>query len=250
MKVRKIVFIAGIIVSGLAVGVAAQNTDGINFDSIQEKASSDAAALEDFVNRALKRGEVFQEEAQQITDASIEKIGNLEVETGGKAEAGVIDFDELVAGASALVKGGQGGAPLFMVFASTSMPPESLKPLIAHTAAAGGVVVFRGFPDNSAKQFMKKMQEVVGKNQTTARITIDPRLFRAFGVQRVPTFVVAGTDFEPCDQLDCVTLEPPADKMSGNVTVRYALGQFSNGGGAGARIAKVALRNLKDQSAK
>lgn len=250
MKFKRAAIFSGIVVLGLAAGVAAQVTEGINFDAIQEKTAEDAASLEVFVNQARERGEEFQEQAQQLTQAAFKKIGELEPDGAGQGATGPIDFDELITGASEVMKGGQGGAPMFMVFASTSMPPESLKPLIKHTAAAGGVVVFRGFPNNSAKAFMKKIREVVGEDQHAARITIDPRLFRAFNVQRVPTFVVAGTDFEPCDSLDCITPEPPSDKLSGNVTVRYALEQFRSGRGSGSRVASVALRNLDGKSKK
>jgi len=250
MKSRQIAIAVGIMALGLAAGVAAQSINDIEFEAITGKAVKDAGSLEEFVNHALRRGDEFQDEAQQVTEAAFEKLGDLPANEQSRSSAGTIDLDELVSGASVLVKGGRGGAPLFMVFASTSMPPESLKPLIEHTAAAGGVVVFRGFPNNSAKEFLGKIRQVVAPDQKAARITIDPRLFRAFNVQRVPTFVVAGTDFEPCDALDCVTPEPPSDKLTGNVTVRYALEQFSTGGGTGSRIAGVALRNLQGKTVK
>ena len=37
------------------------------------------------------------------------------------------------------------------------MPPQALRRLIADTAKAGGVVVFRGFPNNSMRAFSDSM---------------------------------------------------------------------------------------------
>jgi conjugal transfer pilus assembly protein TrbC len=229
---------------GVATGVAAQSIEGLDVTGLLKKAETQGTELQDFVNDVKRRDQEMKEDAEQITQRAMVRISDPRLKGLGGDSKGAVDFDELVSGASEILKGGQGGAPMFMVFASTSMPPESLKPLINHTAAAGGVVVFRGFPGNSAKQFMAKLREVVSKDDTNVRIIIDPRLFRAFNVQAAPTFVVAGSDFDPCDQLDCVSTPPPADRMAGNVTVRYALERFAEEKGPGARTAQVALSNL------
>ncbi|EAT07440.1 hypothetical protein SKA58_19455 [Sphingomonas sp. SKA58] len=229
---------------GIATGVAAQSVDGIDITGLLKKAETQGSDLQDFVNDVKRRDQEMKDQAEQIAQHAMTRISDPRLKGAAGDPSGAIDFDELVSGASEILKGGQGGAPMFMVFASTSMPAESLKPLINHTAAAGGVVVFRGFPGNSAKQFMAKLHEVVSKDDTNVRIMVDPRLFRAFNVQVAPTFVVAGSDFEPCDQLDCVSTPPPSDRMAGNVTVRFALERFVEEKGPGARTAQVALSNL------
>ncbi|MEB3025905.1 TrbC family F-type conjugative pilus assembly protein, partial [Parvimonas sp. M13] len=76
-------------------------------------------------------------------------------------------------------------------------------------------------------------------------VGIDPRLFRAFNIDAVPTYVVVSTDFKPCDGFNCQTPVPPHDRMTGNVTPAYALRTFAQGGGAGAAIAKVYLASLE-----
>jgi conjugal transfer pilus assembly protein TrbC len=78
-----------------------------------------------------------------------------------------------------------------------------------------------------------------------ANIGIDPRLFRAFDVQVVPTYVAVSSDFDLCAGFSCTTKLPPYDRMIGNVTVEYALSTFASGNGPGARIAAVALSNMK-----
>ncbi|KAK0349129.1 hypothetical protein LTR94_034406, partial [Friedmanniomyces endolithicus] len=86
-------------------------------------------------------------------------------------------------------------SPRFIAFASLSMPDDALKQLVRDTASAGGVVVFRGFPNNSAKEFVARLSKVVDKGQL-ASIGIDPRLFRAFQVEAVPTYVSVSSDFD------------------------------------------------------
>ena len=152
--------------------------------------------------------------------------------------------DEMIHAASANLKENQGTAPQFMVFVSTSMPEQALKRIIADTSAAGGVVVFRGFPGNSGKAFIAALSKVVEKDQQFASIGIDPRLFRAFDVTAVPTMVVSSSDFTPCDGLTCKTTPPPFDRIEGNVTVRYALETFAGENGPGALVARTALANL------
>ncbi|MGO7251626.1 type-F conjugative transfer system pilin assembly protein TrbC, partial [Rhizobium brockwellii] len=90
---------------------------------------------------------------------------------------------------------------------------------------AGGVVVFRGFPNNSAKEFVNRLGQVVQKDDMP-NIGIDPRLFRAFNVQAVPTYVAVSSDFDLCSGLNCRTAVPAHDRITGNVSVRYVLDTF------------------------
>jgi conjugal transfer pilus assembly protein TrbC len=137
-----------------------------------------------------------------------------------------------------------GEGPMFMVFASLSMPQASLSRLIADTSKAGGVVVFRGFPGGSTKAFAEGLKRVVTDEGQEAHIAIDPRLFRAFKVEAAPTFVAAGREYELCDGLDCTSATPDHDRLTGNVTVEYALESFAGGKGPGAGVARVALTQL------
>ncbi len=88
------------------------------------------------------------------------------------------------------------------------------------------------------------LTRVVNKGQF-ASIGVDPRLFRAFQVQAVPTYVSVSSDFDLCAGFSCTTKVPPYDRMIGNVTVEYALSTFAEGNGPGARVAAVALSNMK-----
>ena len=89
------------------------------------------------------------------------------------------------------------------------------------------------------------MSKVVTKDDQFAAIGVDPRLFRAFRVEAVPTYVAVSSDFSPCDGLACTTTPPPYDAMSGNVTVAYALETFAEDNGPGALVARTALSNIR-----
>ena len=229
---------------GTGCAVLAQTVEGLDLDAIRArsaKSEQDATAL---VNEVERRGDAFRKDAQTVQAVALEQMRTIDKANLPRGPAGAVDFDEMIQAASANPKEAQGTAPQFMVFVSTSMPEQALKRIIADTSAAGGVVVFRGFPGNSGKAFIAALSKVVEKDQQFASIGIDPRLFRAFDVTAVPTMVVSSSDFTPCDGLTCKTTPPPFDRIEGNVTVRYALETFAGENGPGALVARTALANL------
>ena len=125
------------------------------------------------------------------------------------------------------------------------MPPQSLKTLVRDTAAAGGVTVLRGFPGGSAKQLTKMLTAMGQSGEQLSALGIDPRLFRAFDIKAAPSFVMASSDFTLCDGFDCKGAVPPHDRMTGNVSVEYALETFAGGAGPGSRLAVLHLARLK-----
>lgn len=229
---------------GTGCAVLAQTVEGLDLDAIRArsaKSEQDATAL---VNEVERRGDAFRKDAQTVQAVALEQMRTIDKANLPRGPAGAVDFDEMIQAASANLKENQGTAPQFMVFVSTSMPEQALKRIIADTSAAGGVVVFRGFPGMSGKAFIAALSKVVEKDQQFASIGIDPRLFRAFDVTAVPTMVVSSSDFTPCDGLTCKTTPPPFDRIEGNVTVRYALETFAGENGPGALVARTALANL------
>lgn len=243
---RKLLMALALIGAFAGVGAAlAQTVDGLDLDAIRARAaaqSEDAAILSAEVAR---RVEEYRPDAEALDAAARQKVQGLDPATLPKGPAGAVDFDEMIVAASGNLKDNRGSAPQFMVFVSLSMPEESLKTIIDQTSAAGGFVVFRGFPNNSVKQFVAGMSKVVSNDDQFASIGVDPRLFRAFGVQAVPTYVAVSSDFTPCDGLRCTTTPPPFDSISGNVTVRYALETFAEDNGPGALVARTALGNIR-----
>lgn len=237
---KRTLLIGGALSCICAAAVLAQTVDGIDLQAVQKRADATAADAQAFVDEIKRRSAAVSGEAQQTVAAGQD---NHQRYADGLGKAGdASELDRMMAQVTG--KTANGDAPQFIVFASLSMPPESLKPLIRDTSKAGGAVVFQGFPGNSMKAFQQGIVKVVDQGQETKSLSIDPRLFRAFNVTSVPAFVVVTSDFDLCDGLDCKTTPPPHDRLSGNVTVRYALETFATGGGPGARIAATALKQL------
>jgi len=94
------------------------------------------------------------------------------------------------------------------------------------------------------KAFSAMLGKVVTDKDQLSNVGIDPRLFRAFNVEAVPTYVAVSTVFDLCSGLNCTTSVPTHDKITGNVSIRNVLDTFVAAHGPGAGVASVALRNL------
>ena len=236
---------AGIIAVASVSVLLAQTTEGFDAQAIKQRAADLQAEAQAFVDQVKDRGDAFREEAHQAHDDGLRNMQRIATTDLPKGPAGPIDFDEIVQGAASNATAGGGEAPQLIAFASLSMPPKALRQLIQDTARAGGVVVFRGFPNNSMKEFTQALGKIVERQDDFANIGIDPRLFRAFDVQAVPTYVAVSSDFDLCAGFSCRTKVPPYDRLIGNVTVEYALSSFAEGNGPGARVAAVGLAKLR-----
>lgn len=241
---RKLI-LAGCALLGAAsvTALLAQTIDGLDLETVRKRSAEmqeDAAA---FAEQVKDRGDAFREDAASVRIRGTQNMERVATADLPKGTAGAIDFDEIVAGAA--TKTGAGEAPQLIAFASLSMPPKALRALIEDMAKAGGIVVFRGFPDNSMRAFTARLGKIVVREDDFANIGIDPRLFRAFDVTVVPTYVAVSSDFDLCAGFACRTPVPAHDRMAGNVTLEYALTSFAHADGPGARVAAVGLQRLQ-----
>lgn len=223
----------------------AQTVEGLDIGAIRERAKAQAAEAAALSAEVARRTDAMKGDAETVRAAALEQVRRLDPSKLPRGGPGAVDFDAVVSAAADNLADHRGEAPLFMAFVSLSMPEESLRRVIDDTSRAGGIVVFRGFPQNSARQFVARLGKVVGDQSRFASIGIDPRLFRAFEVEAVPAFVVASTDFDLCDGLACRTVAPPHDRIVGNVTVDHALDAIVESRGPGALVARTALVNLR-----
>ena len=223
--------------------MADARAQALDVDVKGARARAKAAQLDSrtFTNDAARRGEVFKSEAVDTRKAALANRDRLRPTGGPK---GVFDFDQMIADAGAAQRVNASG-PRFIVFASTSIPPASLKPLLRDVARAGGIVAFRGFKDNNVRAFVAALGASVERGEKLQGVGIDPRLFRAFAVRVVPTFVALSAPVEPCSGFRCVTQLPGHDRLEGNVTVDYALDRVASGGGPGASAAREYLARLR-----
>lgn len=240
---KSLLAIGAVLGLGLVTAGLAQTVEGLDLGSIESRAQEQTKDAQAFLESVSGRGEEARDEARQVASEGMEAMKALDASKLPKVgEGGTVDFDELVTGAQANLVSSK-SAPLLIAFASLSMPEDSLKQMISDVKKAGGVVVFRGLPANNGKLFAAGMRRVVSQ-EDAGNVAIDPRLFRAFNVQAVPTYVAVATGFTPCDDFACRTPVPPFDRVIGNVTVQYALEAVVDAKGPGAPVARVALGNL------
>jgi len=226
-------------------GATAQSIDGLDLGAIRARNRAGTDELEALVAAALKRAEAQSGAAQEVRADTDQTFAQEQQARSARAPAGVVDFDAILGGTAANARVPMGEGPLLLVFASLSMPQASLRHLVRDTTQAGGIVVFRGFPDNSVKAFARGLMRVVTSEQEEAHIAIDPRLFRAFRIDAAPTFVVAEGGYELCDGLDCTSAVPAHARMTGNVSLAYALESFAAANEFGAVVARIALDQLE-----
>jgi len=126
--------------------------------------------------------------------------------------------------------------PSLMVFVSLGMPKHSLQQWNLQVTKAGGTLVLRGLVNNSMKQTVKKVQEIIGT--TVGGFAIDPAKFKQFDIKAVPTVVVIpeGIDSEPAS----------FDSVAGDVGLERALDRIIHDG-EHITTAKMWLKNLRGE---
>ena len=141
---------------------------------------------------------------------------------------------------------GRAGTGEVLVFASLAMPSASWRAWAAQAAAVGAPLVLRGvLPDGlpaTAKRLRARLDGV------EAGIAIDPRLFRLFGVERVPAVVVAPGGVAPCRSRGCAgDPAPPHDRIAGNIGLDAALAAVAAEGRVARDAARTALERLRGE---
>lgn len=109
----------------------------------------------------------------------------------------------------------------FYMFASFGLSDSLLRQMLDYAKIYNGVIVLRGLKNNSFKQTAEHVQRL-SKEGEEAAIIIDPTLFKQFEVERVPAYILAKQEKCPVG-LSC---KPSYDKITGNITPKYALEKF------------------------
>jgi len=138
------------------------------------------------------------------------------------------------------------------IFLSFSMADSLIKAYVREAMWSGAIIVFRGIDEESTlKEFLtSSLMKLVGSKGSSATIQIDPRLFDAFSVTAVPTIVYTEmASLALCNQSHRVQFGPKPNeiyqpcaamdeneywKLSGAVTLGWALEQFYDAGVLGA----------------
>jgi len=245
---RVLVASLALALTGIGTVLAQTSTTGLDIEAIDRRAQDEAAALSALVSRAIARQAGASDanaEAQRTVDLAKAKLGEAAARIKpAPISPGALDLDAMMANAGKTMAPPPPSAPQFLAFASLAMPDDSLRQMIGDVSRAGGTIVFRGFSPQGPGAFMKGLTKAIPPD-TQPRISIDPRLFKAFHVEAVPTYIAVAAGMVPCAGDDCGTNPPPFDRVSGNVTTAFAAETIADGNGPGASVARAALQSLK-----
>ena len=136
-----------------------------------------------------------------------------------------------------------------LIFTSLAVPAASWRQW-AHDAArlgaaehAGPPLVLRGVAKGSLRKTATELRARLDGHSTA--IAIDPRLFRLFGIDRVPAVVVVPGGAPPCESRGCKSdPAPPHDLIAGNIGLVAALEAIAAEGEAGRAVAQAYLERL------
>lgn len=130
-----------------------------------------------------------------------------------------------------------------LIFISFSMPETLIKGYIEEAKRYRGVLVLRGLINHSLKQTVQKLREIENKDEESdISIIIHPHLFDLYQVKHVPTIVLAKDNLKCVVKSDECLKSYQYDKISGSVTIKYALEKIEERGSIGMnRFAKYFL---------
>ncbi len=131
-----------------------------------------------------------------------------------------------------------------LIFTSLSVPTASWRQWAHDAARAGAPLVLRGVGAGGLRETARQIGARLGGHEPG--IAIDPRLFRLFGIDRVPAVVVVPGGVPPCGSRGCAgDPAPPHDLVAGNIGLVAALETIAAEGHAGPAAAKAYLGRVR-----
>ena len=140
-----------------------------------------------------------------------------------------------------------------LIFMSLSIPRESWRQWAAQAERAGVPLVLRGVLAGVERGQMGSLRKTVREvgvrlDDHEVGVAIDPRLFRLFGVERVPAVAVVPGGVPACASRGCSEDPPPPhDLVGGNIGLVAALEAVADEGGPGWEAARRFLERLKGE---
>ncbi len=126
--------------------------------------------------------------------------------------------------------------PELMVFASFSMPKETLDRMVSQSEKSGAVIVFRGLKGDSLTKMGEEIAKMIGTRNVTA--IIHPPAFKQFKVERVPALVLARPSQAANVTEDGCASTSSYIKVDGDVTQDYAMRVIERAAPAWADVAR------------
>ena len=184
---------------------------------------------------------------RSILDRALERAGEAARQTvpGRSGEPAPLPAERHAAGLTEPQDGRTGTAEI-LIFTSLSVPAESWRQWAREAAASGAPLVLRGVGVGGLPETAKRIGDRLGGAE--AGVAIDPRLFRLFGVTRVPAVVVAPGGVPPCRSRGCADdPAPPHDVVTGNIGLVAALEAVADEGAIGRDVARRHLERLRGE---
>ena len=219
---------------------------------------ADAARLADEVLRKAGSDDLG-DWTRSILDRALERAGETARQTvPGSAgrSAPPLPAERHAAGIAGAT--GRAGTAEILIFTSLSVPAASWRQWARDAARlgaaehAGPPLVLRGVGAGGLPETAKRIGKRLGDHD--AGVAIDPRLFRLFGVTRVPAVVVVPGGVPPCRSRGCADPgsgsgagfpAPPHDRIAGNIGLIAALEAVAEEGGPGRDAARRHLQRLR-----
>ena len=144
------------------------------------------------------------------------------------------------------LSGPRSGTAQVLVFTSLSVPAASWRQWAREAARSGVPLVLRGVDQGGLPGTAKRIGARLGGAE--AGVAIDPRLFRLFGIERVPAVVVVPGGVPLCRSRGCASdPAPPHDLVTGNIGLAAALEAVADEGAVGRDAARGHLRRLEGE---
>ena len=226
----------------------------------EDTAEAQARALADEVLR--KAGEAGAEGlgdwSRSVIDRALERAGDAASEAAGAADRGASDAAaagrpapaplpaERHAARTAAGLAGRPHTAEIVVFMSLAVPAPSWEQWARAAARAGAPLALRGVGADGMRATVRAVGARLGGHD--AGVAIDPRLFRLFGVERVPAVVAVPGGVPPCASRGCADDKaPPHDLVTGNIGLVAALEAIAAEGAVGRDAARNTLARLRGE---
>ena len=186
-------------------------------------------------------GESLGRWSRSILDRALERAGETARQTipGSTAPLPAERHAGSIAGSAA----GRAGTAEILIFTSLSVPAASWRQWAHEAARTGAPLVLRGVGEGGLPETAKRIGERLGGAE--AGVAIDPRLFRLFGIERVPAVAVVPGGVPACESRGCSSdPAPPHDLVAGNIGLVAALEAVAAEGEAGREVAKAHLERM------
>ncbi len=172
-------------------------------------------------------------------------IDEVQAEASESLESGDLGGWARSAVAEALGRAGSAASETteVLVFMSLAIPEPSWAQWVGQAARAGAPLVLRGVLPGGLRATALEVGRRLGGHDTG--VAVDPRLFRLFGVERVPAVVAVPGGVPACASRGCADDAPPRfDAITGNIGLAAALEAIAAEGDTARETAVAHLERL------